>query len=168
MSASLVRSLVPLAPIALVFHILLPACDDPGKSSAPQTSGSVTSSPSSAGEFDLDVIAVRTCPPDPNSSLADDEVLLGVNVRLRAMADQVPQNYYYGRIVDREGQRHDAGFAGCEPRLSGPPLLSGQSGAGFINFRLPRDASGLTLEYSPRIGNRAQAAAPSITKTLAR
>lgn len=160
------RHLLAVAPLATLF---ISACHEPATSTAPIASSSTASSPTtSTTEFDLDVIGVRTCPPDPYSSLADDEVLLGVNVKIHAMTDQVPQNYYYGRIVDKDGVRHDAGFAGCDPRLSGPPLLSGQTGTGFINFRLPRDASGLTLEYSPRIGNQAQAAAPKVTKTLER
>lgn len=161
------RTVFVLGSLALMIPSVS-ACHEPATSPSPQASASASHGSSRAGEFTLDVIAERTCPAEPYSSLSNDEVLLGVNVKLRALTDQVPQNYYYGRIVDADGKRHDAGFAGCEPRLSGPPLLAGQTATGYINFRLPREAAGLTLEYSPRVGNRTQAAAPRVTKTLAR
>ena len=118
--------------------------------------------------FELDVLTVRDCEPEPHLELAPDESLLGVRVEVEAKVDDVPQNYYYGQLLDSEGRVYSAGFDGCEPRLSGRPLKKGQKGTGFINFRLPRRARGTTLEYAPRIANSEKARGAKVSRALGR
>jgi len=95
-------------------------------------------------------------------------MLIGVKVKLRALSDQVPQNYFYGSLVDSERQRYAPSFAGCSPRLVGDPLRRGTTTTGFINFRVPRDAHGFTLEYAPRIGNTEKARGSIAARDLGR
>ena len=104
----------------------------------------------------------------PHSMLDADEYLLGVQVEITAKTEQVPRNYYYGKLVDSQGNEHRAGFAGCQPKLSGKPLRSGETATGYINFRLPRRAQGLTLEYAPRIGNSEKARGVAVARELGR
>ena len=103
--------------------------------------------------FELDVLAVRECEAPKYAPLENDEVLIGVKLKLRALSAQTPQNYYYASIVDSDQRRYAASFTGCSPRLAGDPLAAGATATGFVNFRLPREARGLVLEYAPRIGN---------------
>jgi hypothetical protein len=136
--------------------VLTLACQDPPR---PGTPSEPASASAGVGDlpFELDVVAVRDCEAPLYAALENEQMLLGVNVKLRALGDQVPQNYFYGSLVDSERQRYRASFAGCGPRLVGDPLRRGMTATGFINFRVPRDAHGLTLEYAPRIGNTEKA-----------
>ena len=130
-----------------------PGCQERGAaSSAAQPSASALGDPGDR-PFELDVVAVRDCEAPKYAPLENDEMLIGVKVKLRALSAQTPQNYYYASLVDSDEQRYPASFSGCSPRLTGDPLVAGATATGFVNFRLPREAHGLVLEYAPRIGN---------------
>lgn len=159
------RSL-PCVCLALSLAQAVPGCqehDGRADASAPGASAagaSEAAKPSTAAQsdrsdrpFELDVVAVRDCEAPKYAPLENDEVLIGVKLRLRALSAQTPQNYYYASIVDADERRYPASFAGCSPRLAGDPLAAGATATGFVNFRLPREARGLVLEYAPRIGN---------------
>src|SRR5690606_9312691 len=121
-----------------------------------------------ARPFELDVMTVRDCEAPPHARLGNDEMLLGVKVKLRALRDQTPQNYFYASLVDSEGRRYPPSFTGCTPRLTGEPLARGMAREGFVNFILPRDARKLTLEYAPRIGNTNKARGTLLARDLGR
>lgn len=140
-------------------------CKEQPAPTKPSTSAEV-----SAGDrpFELDVVAVRDCETPRHAPLENDEMLLGVKVKLRARRDQTPQNYFYASLVDSEGRRYAPSFSGCTPRLVGEPLAATQTATGFVNFRLPRDARGLTLEYAPRIGHTNKARGTLLARDLGR
>ncbi|HEU5076497.1 MAG TPA: hypothetical protein VFU02_20040 [Polyangiaceae bacterium] len=144
---------------------LLPCCQEP--SAAP---GSTPSATATVGDrpFELDVMAVRDCEPAPYARLGNNEMLLGVKVKLRALSDQTPQNYFYASISDSERRRYPPSFDGCSPRLVGDPLAAGATATGFVNFVLPRDARGLSFEYAPRIGNTNKARGSLLARDLGR
>src|SRR5690606_22103612 len=119
------------------------ACDDSDPQQAPAASASARVD---SANFGLDVLAVRDCEPEPHVKLEPDELLLGVRVEIEAKLDGVPQNYYYAQLLDSEDRVYSASFDGCEPRLAGRPLKRGETARGFINFRIPRRAHGMTLE----------------------
>jgi len=114
------------------------------------------------------VVAVRDCEAPKYAPLENDEVLIGVKLKLRALSAQTPQNYYYASIVDSDQRRYPASFTGCTPRLTGDPLAAGATATGFVNFRLPREARGLVLEYAPRIGNTNKPRASVVARDLGR
>ena len=94
------------------------ACQAPPRPGPP---GEPASASTDVGErpFELDVVAVRDCEAPRHAPLDNDQMLIGVKVKLRALRDQVPQNYFYGSLVDSERQRYAPSFAGCSPRLVG-------------------------------------------------
>lgn len=141
------------------------ACNDTelGETAAPSASGRGDSP-----NFDLDVLAVRDCEPEPHLNLGPDEYLLGVRVEIEAKVDDVPQNYYYGQLLDSEGRAYSASYDGCEPRLAGRPLKKGQVASGFINFQIPRRAHGTTLEYAPRVANSEKARGAKVSRAVGR
>lgn len=114
------------------------------------------------------MVAVRDCEAPKYAPLENDEMLIGVKVKLRALSAQTPQNYYYASLVDSDGQRYPASFSGCSPRLTGDPLAAGATATGFVNFRLPREAHGLVLEYAPRIGNSVKPRGTILARDLGR
>ncbi len=114
------------------------------------------------------MLEVVECAPPAYEQLGSDEYLLGVRVEITAKTADVPRNFYYGRLLDSEHNAYSVSFAGCEPRLTGKPLEPGESARGFINFKLPKKSSQLTLEYAPRIGNSEKARGPKLTKQLGR
>ncbi len=114
------------------------------------------------------MVTVRDCEAAPYARLGNDEMLLGVKVKLRARADQVPQNYFYASLVDSERRRYAPSFTGCTPRLVGDPLAAGMTTTGFVNFVLPREARGLSFEYAPRLGNATKARGTLVTRDLGR
>jgi hypothetical protein len=63
----------------------------------------------------------------------------------------VPANYFYASLLTEDGHRYLAEFEGCAPVLSGPPLDSGQTAVGYLNFPLPPSKSAKTLEFAPRL-----------------
>lgn len=144
---------------------LLPCCQEPSASpgSAPSAQAGGNDRP-----FELDVVAVRDCEPAPYARLGNDEMLLGVKVKLRALLDQTPQNYFYASIIDSERRRYQPSFDGCSPRLVGEPLAAGATATGFVNFVLPRDARELSFEYAPRIGNTNKARGTVLARDLGR
>lgn len=151
---------------ALACAVIL-ACQDPPLPGKPNEAASAQTGAAERA-FELDVVAVRDCEAPAHAPLENDQMLIGVSVKLRALRDQVPQNYFYASLVDSERQRYRASFAGCSPRLVGDPLRQGTTTTGFINFRVPRDAHGLTLEYAPRIGNTEKARGSVATRDLGR
>lgn len=144
---------------------LLLGCQQRDRAPAPATSASADGT---ARPFELDVVAVRDCEAAPYARLGNDEMLLGVKVKLRAIADEVPQNYYYASLVDSERRRYAPSFTGCDPRLVGDPLAAGAAATGFVNFVLPREARGLSFEYAPRVGNEAKARGTPVARELGR
>jgi hypothetical protein len=141
------------------------ACNEPDISEASAPSASAETD---APNFELDVLAVRDCEPEPHLKLGPDEYLLGVRVEIEAKVDDVPQNYYYGRLLDSEDRAYVASFDGCQPRLAGRPLKKGQVATGFINFRIPRRAHGMTLEYAPRVANSEKARGAKASRAVGR
>src|SRR5688572_16610282 len=65
------------------------ACQDPPLPGKPSETGSASTGVENQ-PFELDVLAVRDCEPPPHAPLENDQMLIGVNVKLRALADQVP------------------------------------------------------------------------------
>ena len=167
------RSPPRLCLTASLAGTLLLGCQEPHAS--PQATGSASANASVAARpfepeapFELDVVAVRDCEAPTYARLENGEMLLGVKVRLRALRDQTPQNYFYAALLDSEQRRYPASFGGCSPRLTGEPLAAGTTATGFVNFRLPREASGLSFEYAPRIGNTNKARGTLLTRALGR
>lgn len=144
---------------------LLTGCQE--RSAAPRP-GTSASAGVGARPFELDVVLVRDCEAAPYARLGNDEMLLGVKVKLRALVDQVPQNYFYASIVDSERRRYTPSFTGCTPRLVGDPLARGATTTGFVNFILPREAHGLSFEYAPRLGNATKARGTLVARGLGR
>lgn len=141
-----------------------------GESGAPPatTSRTPTATAETGAGFSLDIRSTRECAPEAHTTLAPDEYLLGVEVEVEARSEGVPQNYYYGTLIGGDGQSYRAGFAGCEPRLSGKPLLRGQRAKGYVNFRLPRSAKDLTLEYDPPTLGSDKRRGPKVQRKLGR
>lgn len=148
-----------------LFGTLLPCCQEP--SASPRSTASASAVVDDR-PFELDVVAVRDCEPAPYARLGNDQMLLGVKVKLRALSDQTPQNYFYASIIDSERRRYPPNFDGCSPRLVGEPLAAGATATGFVNFVLPRDARGLSIEYAPRIGNTNKARGTLLARDLGR
>ena len=118
--------------------------------------------------LELDVRSLKECAPQPFTTLRPDEYLLGVEVEVKALARGVPQNYYYASVVSQDGASYRAGFAGCEPRLVGKPLAPGERATGYANFRLPRSAKDLTLQYDPPEPGSPKARGPKAQRKLGR
>lgn len=136
--------------VGLASLALMMSCE---RDEAPQSSGD----PSAA--FGLDVLTVRDCPAPKHAKPSVDEHLVGVEVEVRANLPGVPANYYYGRLTDDQGNTYRPTLYGCSPTLTSPPLKSGQTKRGFVNFKLPSRAAGLTFEYAPvPLGGGAQPA----------
>jgi len=159
------RSLPRLCLAALLAGAAASGCQE--RTEAPKPSSSALTDDNTR-PFELDVVAVRDCEPGPYAPLATDEMLIGVKVKLRALRDQTPQNYFYASIVDSDEQRYSPSFTGCSPRLVGDPLAAGATATGFVNFRLPREARGLGFEYAPRIGNTNKARDTLVARDLGR
>lgn len=155
----------PRRALALL-GMLLWGCQGGGAS--PGAPGPSASAGAGARSFELDVVAVRDCEAAPYARPGNDEMLLGVKVKLRALAHQVPQNYFYASIVDSERRRYAPSFTGCTPRLVGDPLAAGTTATGFVNFVLPREARGLSFEYAPRVGNAMKSRGTLVARELGR
>jgi hypothetical protein len=116
----------------------------------------------------LDIRSMRDCEPEAHTTLGPQEYLLGVEIMVTALTSQVPGNYYYASLRDSEGNTFKAGLVGCEPRLLSSPLAQGQTATGYANFRLPRSAKNLTLEYDPPLTNSDKTRGPSVSRKLGR
>jgi hypothetical protein len=150
---------------AVLLGALWLGCEERRVLPSPSTSASASVD---ARPLELDVVAVRDCEAAPHAPLESDEMLLGVKIKVRALRDQTPQNYFYASIVDSERRRYPPTFIGCAPRLVGEPLAAGAIATGFVNFILPREARGLSIEYAPRIGNTNKARGTLVARDLGR
>jgi len=77
---------------------------------------------------------------------------LGVKVRVTGRyPDRVPANYFYASLLARDGARYLPTTKGCQPLLSGPPLLPGESREGYANFPILAQKSAERLAYAPNL-----------------
>lgn len=118
--------------------------------------------------FEVDILTVRDCPLPPHESLSHDDRLLGVEVEVQANRNGIPANFYYGRLSDSEDNGYQPIFSGCAPRLTSPPLVAGAKKRGFVNFKLPARAQGLTFTYAPRLAESGASPASSVALPLGR
>ena len=146
------------------------ACQHEPKQAGPAGPGDTAAAEPSQprARVELDVRSLRECEPEAYTTLRPDEYLLGVEIELLARAAGVPNNYYYASVRDQDNTVFHAGFAGCEPRLIGKPLGPGERAKGYANFRLPRNAKQLTLQYDPPEVGSPKARGSKISRKLGR
>lgn len=100
-----------------------------------------------AGEYVLTVEGLKEC---RLPFVRDANTIVGVEVRLEGLAErEIPINPFYGRLVDTEQNTYRPTLSGCDPRLKASRLGAGDRAHGYINFELPRRASGLVFRYEP-------------------
>lgn len=107
--------------------------------------------------YRLSILNKEMCPL-PEGLDAKKVLIHSYNVRLRGQhPGSVPANYFYASLLTTDGSRYIAGYEGCEPLLSGPPLGPGESAEGYLNFPVPPGKVPAKLAYAPALaGNEVE------------
>jgi hypothetical protein len=105
-----------------------------------------------ATHYSIVASELKDCPPTENGSANVDRRRVGVEIRLERTGHvQVPANPYYAKLVDGEGNVHEATLGGCGAALA-PTLPSrGRAARGWIVFEVPPTARDFTLTYTPEL-----------------
>jgi hypothetical protein len=104
-----------------------------------------------AGGYEILLLDTETCPLPAGLDPADQTIVSYKVKLISAESSGIPVNYFYASLVTTDGQRYLADHPGCTPRLSGPPIFSGESATGYLNFPLPRSKTPEKVEYSPEL-----------------
>jgi len=101
-------------------------------------------------DYVLTVPNVKECPVEPHLEPKQGNVKLGVEVTIEGTGTrEVPVNPFYATVSDSNGNQYKCTFGGCEPPLESSRIRKGDRAQGWITFELPKQATGLTLSYSP-------------------
>jgi hypothetical protein len=105
-----------------------------------------------ATHYSIVASELKDCPPGEHHSRGGDRRRVGVEIWLEPTGSiQVPANPYYAKLIDGEGNVHEATLGGCGTPL-GPTLPArGRPARGWIVFDVPRAARDFTLVYTPEL-----------------
>lgn len=138
----------------LLLALLLGGCAELGMELETGAGGAAPRRPTAAraAQYELHVSTKpRSCPVAP-ALRRKGLRRIGVDVRLRRLGPaQVPANPYYARLVDGDGQVHEATLGDCGQALSPALPAEGETARGVIVFDVPSDARTFTFIYAPRI-----------------
>ena len=102
--------------------------------------------------YELRVTSVEQCVPPPLAAPPAGTRRIGIELELRPLGDiQIPANPYYARLVDENGDVHDATLGGCGTALAPTLPERDQPARGFVVFDVPRRSSRFTLLYAPEL-----------------
>lgn len=109
------------------------------------------STPLDKEPFVVSILNAEACPL-PEGLDPKKVMIKSYNVRLSGhLKEGVPANYFYASLLTTDGSRYLADYPGCEPLLSGPPLSSGESAQGYLNFPIPPGKTPDKLVYAPEL-----------------
>ncbi len=101
-------------------------------------------------DYVITVRNVKECPVEPHLKPKQGNIKLGVEVVIEGTGTrEVPVNPFYATVADSKGYPYNCTFGGCEPPLENLRIRQGDRAQGWITFEIPKQATGLTLEYSP-------------------